>query len=485
MMSLAFDTVADLLKHHPAWRLLRSDNAPLVTSFLHRVFIEGNHRILAESDLAESLEDQLYGLRERMGADVFPKCALEYLGDWAHPDRAWLRKFYVEGSDEPHYDLMPATEKAIAWLGSLSQRKFVGTESRLLTLFDLLRQINAGAEEDPAKRIKELQRKKRLIEEEIERVRQGDLRILDPTALKDRFQQFMQMSRDLLTDFREVEHNFRTLDRQTRERIALWEGPKKEVLSDVLGRRDAIIDTDQGRSFLAFWDFLMSQSHRDELSSLLGRVLELAPIKEMEPDIRIRNVHHEWLKAGGHTQQTVRSLSHQLRRFLDDHVQLENRRIMEILHRIEKRAVALRDDPPQGAVVEIPAASADVTLPMERPLWRPTAEVKIREIDVQVAAEDLDATALYEQVFVDKKVLTEHIRQVLQERPVVTLQELCEMKPLEQGLAELLAYLQLATESLNAVVDEDITDSVSWKAGPSNGQPILRKALIPRVTFAR
>ena len=252
-----------------------------------------------------------------------------------------------------------------------------------------------------------------------------------------------------------------------------------------MGRRDAIIDTDQGRSFQAFWDFLMSQSHRDELSLLLERVLELAPIKEMEPDTRIRHVHHEWLKAGGHTQQTVRSLSHQLRRFLDDHVQLENRRIMEILHRIEKRAVALRDDPPQGAVVEIPAASADVTLPMERPLWRPTAEVKIREIDVQVAAEDLDATALYEQVFVDKKVLTEHIRQVLQERPVVTLQELCEMKPLEQGLAELLAYLQLATESLNAVVDEDITDSVSWKAGSLNGQPILRKALIPRVTFAR
>ncbi|MCY4534144.1 MAG: DUF3375 domain-containing protein [Bryobacterales bacterium] len=484
-MSLAFDTLANQIKHHPGWRLLRSDNAPLVVSFLHQVYIERNQRVLAESDLAEALEDQLYNLRERMGEEAFPKSALEYLSDWAHTDRSWLRKFYVEGSDEPHYDLMPATEKAIAWLGSLSERKFVGTESRLLTLFDLLRQINAGAEEDPAKRIKDLQRQKRAVESEIERVRQGDMRVLDPTALKDRFQQFMQMSRDLLTDFREVEQNFRTLDRQTRERIALWEGPKKDVLGEVLGRRDAIIDTDQGRSFLAFWDFLMSQSHRDEFSSLLDSVLELAPIKAMDPQAGLRNVHHEWLKAGGHTQQTVRSLSHQLRRFLDDRVQLENRRIMEILHRIEKRAIDLRYDRPDGIVAEIPAASADISLPMERPLWQPSARAKIREIKVDLAVEDLDAAALYEQVFVDKKALADHIRLALQEQAVVTLPELCELRPLEQGLAELLAYLQLAAENPDADVDDDVTDSVSWQVAVASGQQIIRKALIPRVTFAR
>ena len=484
-MSLTFDKVAVLLKDSPAWRLLRSDHAPLVTSFLHRVFIERNRRVLAESDLAESLEDQLYGLRERMGEDAFPRSALDYLGDWAHQDRAWLRKFYVEGSDEPHYDLMPATEKAIAWLESLSERKFVGTESRLLTLFELLRQINAGAEEDPVRRIEDLEHQKRLVEQEIERVRQGDMQVLDATRLKDRFQQFMQMSRDLLTDFREVEQNFRTLDRETRKRIAGWEGPKKEVLGEVLGRRDEIIDTDQGRSFLAFWDFLMSQSHRDEFSEMLKRVLDLAPIKEMDPDTQIRNVHYEWLKAGEHTQQTVRSLSHQLRRFLDDRVQLENRRITEILRRIEKHALALREDHPEGPLAKIPALSADITLPMERPLWRPTAEIKIQEIDVQEATEEIDAAALYEQVFVDKELLKDHIRRVLEERPVVSLQELCEMRPLEHGLGELLAYLQLATESLDAVIDDDATESVSWRAGISNGQPILRKALIPRVTFAR
>ncbi|HEY4542114.1 MAG TPA: DUF3375 family protein, partial [Noviherbaspirillum sp.] len=127
-------TTLDLLRqNHPAWRLLRSDHAPLVASFLHRVFIAPNLRAMAQADLAEALEDELFALRERLGNNAFPKPAIDYLNDWAANDKGWLRKFYRTDSDEPHYDLMPATEKAIAWLGTLAQRSFVGTESRLLT----------------------------------------------------------------------------------------------------------------------------------------------------------------------------------------------------------------------------------------------------------------------------------------------------------------------------------------------------------------
>jgi hypothetical protein len=150
-MTLDFATLDALRAHHPAWRLLRSDHAPLVASFLHRAFVVPNVRVMAAADLAEVLEDELFSLRERLGNETFPKPALEYLNDWAGPDKAWLRKFYRPDSDEPHFDLTPATEKAIAWLGTLAERTFVGTESRLLTLFDLLRQMSEGSEADPAK----------------------------------------------------------------------------------------------------------------------------------------------------------------------------------------------------------------------------------------------------------------------------------------------------------------------------------------------
>jgi hypothetical protein len=41
----------------------------------------------------------------------------------------WLRKYYPDGIDEPHFDATPAVEKALAWVRSLGEREFVGTES--------------------------------------------------------------------------------------------------------------------------------------------------------------------------------------------------------------------------------------------------------------------------------------------------------------------------------------------------------------------
>jgi flagellar motility protein MotE (MotC chaperone) len=154
--------------------------------------------------------------------------------------------------DAPHFDLTPSTEKAIAWLASLTERAFVGTESRLLTLFELLRQMREGTETDPDTRIAELTKRREEIDADIARVKDGDVPVLTDTALKDRFQQFLQMARELLSDFREVEHNFRLLDRKVRERIALWDGTKGALLEEVMGERDAIADSDQGKSFHAF-----------------------------------------------------------------------------------------------------------------------------------------------------------------------------------------------------------------------------------------
>ena len=484
-MTLDFSTLDSLRNHHPAWRLLRSDHASLVASFLHRVFVAPNVRVMAAADLAEALEDELYALRQQLGDSAFPKHAADYLDDWAHPDKGWLRKFYRQGSDDPQFDLTPATEKAIAWLGTLTERSFVGTESRLLTLFELLKQMSEGSEADPVKRVAELRKQRDQIDAEIVQVLAGDVPLLDATALKDRFQQFMQIARELLADFREVEHNFRLLDRRVRERIALWEGAKGALLDDIMGECDAIADSDQGRSFRAFWDFLMSSRRQQELTELLARVLALPPVAELKPDARTRRVHYDWLEAGEHTQRTVAQLSQQLRRFLDDQAWLENRRIMDILHGVEAKALALRADPPTGPVMSVPTFAADVELPMERPLFAPALKPFIAAIELQAGDDDVDAAVLYSQVVVDQARLARHIRQALQDRSQITLRELTDSHPLQVGLAELVAYLQLGSESFKTVVDESTPDLISWEALASDGAAVHRQARLPRVVFVR
>ena len=480
-----YATLEALRAHHPAWRLLRSDHAALIASFLHRVFVAPNVRVMAAADLAEALEDELFALRQRLGSDAFPKPASDYLNDWANAEKGWLRKFYRQGSDEAQFDLMPATEKAMAWLGTLTERSFVGTESRLLTLFELLKQMSEGSEADPAKRLAELQARRDEIDAEMRRVQSGDVPLLDDTGLKDRFQQFTQLARELLTDFREVEHNFRRLDRRVREQIALWDGSKGALLGEIMGERDAIADSDQGRSFRAFWEFLMSSRRQEELSQRLDQILALPAVNELKPDVRTRRVHYDWLEAGEHTQRTVAQLSQQLRRFLDDKAWLENRRIMDILHGIESKALALRSAPPAGTFMLIADTAAEIELPMERPLHSPAVKPKITNLTLESGDADINASALFDQVIVDKAQLARNVRHALQDRSQITLRELTENYPLAHGLAELVAYLHLGSDAGQMVIDESTPELITWQGLDQNKQTIHRRARLPRVIFVR
>jgi hypothetical protein len=446
---------------------------------------------MSEADLAESLEDELFSLHEQLGAAAYPRNAREYLSDWAAPDKGWLRKFYKPGTDEAQFDLMPAAEKAITWLESLTERPFVGTESRLLTLFALLEQIGAGTEADPIKRVEDLRKKRDELDTEIARVLAGDVPLMDDTAVKDRFQQFQQLARELLADFREVEQNFRRLDRKVREKIALWEGGKGELLDEIMGERDAIGDSDQGRSFRAFWDFLMSSRRQEELSERLDQVLALPAVAALQPEPRTRRVHHDWLEAGEHTQRTVAQLSQQLRRFLDDKAFLENRRILDLLHGIESKALALRQRTPAGAVMAVDAMGADIELPLERPMFTLAIKPRLAELALDVPEDDVDTARLFDQVVVDKARLRAAIQRALRYQRQITLRELVETEPLHQGLAELVAYLELAhlgdatsaDDLLRAVVDDAVEEPVRWQATNALGEPIMREARLPRVIF--
>lgn len=146
------DEIADLRRRHPAWHLLRAGTAPLVLTFLESVFVDGNTRAVPRSELVVRLEEFLHAVRPGPGAGDqdedrprYARPARDYVDDWADPATGWLRAWYPPGADEPHYDATPAVEKALAWLRSLQPAPFVGTESRLNTVVELLRPVLRSA----------------------------------------------------------------------------------------------------------------------------------------------------------------------------------------------------------------------------------------------------------------------------------------------------------------------------------------------------
>ena len=84
---------------------------------------------------------------------------------------------------------------------------------------------------------------------------------------------------------------------------------------------------------------------------------------------------------------------------------------------------------------------------------------------------------------VDKSQLIRHIRRALQDRAQITLSELIAKQPLEHGLAELVAYLQLGHETFKSVADEQAPEPIRWQTLSATGQAITRSAQLPRVIF--
>lgn len=479
---MEFATIDALRERHPAWRLLRAGNSTLILSFLGEFFVEGNRGACSASEVMAALDDHLYALNVEIltenGQERFPKDPRSYLEDWAATDTAYLRRFYPPGDDEVHYEVTPAFEKAYVWIMSLKGRSFVGTESRLHTVVELLRQIVHGTESKPDVRLVELHRRRRELDAEIAAVEAGVVTVLDATGVRDRYQQLSATARELLSDFREVEENFRLLDRAAREKIAAWDGSKGELLAELVGSRSEIAGSDQGRSFQSFYDFLLSDFRQAELADLLAKVSALDTI---EADQRIRGIHHDWSEAADRAQRTVRLISEQLRRFLDDQVWLENRRVLDLVRAVESTALELRDHPPAFGL-EVDQPGIEIALPFERPLYQPPAAVAV-ESRIPAETEEVDSDLLFTQTFVDQARLAEIIRTVLPESTSALLSDVVTLHPIEQGAAEIIGYLALNDDDLT--VDMDDNDETLLEYSDPADPDTTKRARLPKVTVRR
>jgi hypothetical protein len=154
---------------------------------------------------------------------------------------------------------------------------------------------------------------------------------------------------------------------------------------------------------------------------------------------------------------------------------------MDILRGIEAGALAVRVQAPNGDFMHIADTAPSIELPMERPLHSPALKQALNTGAIAAGDEDLDATALFSQFVVDKAALAQHVRQSLRQRSQITLAELLDARPLQQGLAELVAYLSLAADSGRAAIDDTVQDSVAWVARDGHH----KAARLPRVIFSR
>jgi hypothetical protein len=452
--------IKNLKENNPTVRLFNADNSPLIISFLFQAFKQNNQITIPNDELVSHLTDTIYHIRNVYGIDLFPELPQNYLDNWASD--GYLRKYYPDNSDEPCFELTPSTEKALEWINELEYREFVGTESRLLKIIEMLKEIVYQNSEDTSTRLAELERRKNEVEKEIDKINSGILERLSDTQIKERYFEIYDTSNKLLSDFKQIEYNFRDLDHDVRKRQIFHDVQKGELLSSFFSSHDVFLKSDQGQSFRAFWDLLLSQTRQDELDELIETIIRLPQVQEIKKDDNLDGLKYNLIEAGNRVNTTKHNLNEQLRKFLDDRIYLENKKIVEIIKDIKTTAVQIRNNPPSNKdFITIPG-NPQISMIMERPLWdvAVSPELTIKEIE-NGSPESVDTQNLYSQFDIDREELKMRINQLLENNSQVSLKMVIEQYPVEKGLAEILVYVDIALKNKKAIINDDIYETMT------------------------
>ena len=434
---------------------MRADNAPLIISFIYLSYKQQNRITYPEKELESLLGDFLFSLNQ--SEIIYPGSAKPYLLRWT--ELGFFRRYY-EADDDPVIDLTPAAENAVKWMEDLGKQEFIGTESRLLHFFSILKELVLKTNTNVYERVKELEERSQKIEAELQKAKQGSIEVFDDTKIKERYVYAEETAKRLLGDFRQVEQNFRDLDREIRERIIKSNVSKGRLLDDIFNEQDYVWTTDQGKSFKAFWEFLMSRQKQSELEELIGSIMVLPQIAKLREQATIPRIKNNLIEAGDKVNRTNDGLIEQLRKFVEQKSLLESKRILSSIEDIEKLLIENKDNRHiQELQFEIDGLFKGNFF-LGRGLFNPPQVIKfdpnISEVGVAEGVDDI----LFEQFNIDQEELRENIATLLRHQSQTTLKEVTDRYGITKGIAEVVAYYQIASGEakhfVNAEVEEEL-----------------------------
>ncbi len=472
----------------PSIKLFRAISAPKILAFFYYLFKENPNPFIQEEQLILHLADFLKACDiedeethdERLFVDLEAK-SRQLIDSWT--ERNFLRN-YETIDNQIVYELTAHSEKVLQWLEQLDQQEFIGTESRFKDIFNKLQELIANTTEDTGKKIDDLEKQKQQIEEEIRQIKiSGKVRIYDNYQIKSRIREITQSAKELLSDFKEVEDNFKTITRNIYQKHTDPAQTKGNILNYTFDALDELKESDQGKSFYAFWEFLIAQNRQDQWKELINRVFSILDERSISyDDVFLRKMKNYLYKAGQKVSEANDRMSDKLSRVISEKELAERIKVKASINRIKELALKFieRDELPSiGMEIE---HKPEISLPLERKLTLEKAEMPSFDSQPQPASDQPDPgklAELYTLFSVDKGLLLKRIKLLLKDKTQVTLEEVLGAYPLEKGLSELMAYFSLADGDCKTVFNKEKTGLVEFHR--ENRKYIE----IPQVIFAR
>ncbi len=477
---MTYDYLSFLKKNNLTIKLLNSDNFAMMVGFFYFVFVKKRYLTISHQEILSFLDDYLYEINQTY-PNSYPKSAKDYLDDFVSDKNGYLKRYY--GSDgELLYELTPYTQKALEFLEGLQKREFVGSRTKFNIIFELLEELMFETNLSDEERIKKLQEEKKKIDEQIEAIKKKkDIRF-DSSRIKEHFMLIEEQARKLKYDFSQIEYNFRDLNLQAMEQIASINEAKDKVLTSIFDVEDSIRESDQGKSFFAFWQILTDSNKNEEFSRMLEELYKIKEIAEFDKSRKLKNLKFDLLSNANKIAKVTSRLMEQLRRYLDDRVLIENKKILELCKQIEINALEVKENSPSDKkFMSLAETKVKIDSVFEKSLYTVKKEV---EFEVKVKEENLDEIDLddfYHIFYIDEEKLKSNINYFLQKSPQCTLSQVVEKFPIKKGVAEAISYLSIAKNSDNSLIMIEDKEQILVEDEYNNKKLLT----IPKIIFTK
>lgn len=471
--------IINILNTSPSVELLRLRNREMIIEFLVKTFSNKQSAISSENihtqlaDFLEGHEIENDEESEINAFDTYEIKAKKYIQSWAN--RGFLTN-YPDEQGEVYYELSAHSNKSIDWLASLKKEEFIGTESRFNNILNQLKELVEFTNEDTEKRIQILEEKKLEIEQQIQRIKIGeDLKVFEEFEIVPRFNQLNQSAKELLTDFKEVEDNFKEITKGIYHKHADGSLTKSDILEFTFNALDELKDSQQGKSFYAFWSFLLNpelQNRWEGLTKELYKTLEKKSIPVNDPFLKGMKKHLH--SSGQKVYKANDKMAEKLSRIIRESESSKSEATKNIIQEIKKQLVEISKTKKNPDISFELETEIEINILFERKLTTEQAEEVTYNSKPEIANEDITSSnhlsKLFSQSNIDKNMLRKRIKDILKEKSQVTLLEVVKnYGGLEKGLPELFGYIGILKE-FKHTISPDRTQSIVFNI--ENGKQI-------------
>lgn len=474
-----FFTVKSRFENNYLLKLIRSQHGALFLSFIYREFKENHivqvnfHKLSIK--LVLHLEESDYDIPEKQDIEEYSKHLIE---TWCQEDYQLLRRYY-NPQGEIIVELTTHSERGIRWIEELAPKEFVGTESLFSMIFNMLKDLVSGSSDTPEKRIKDLKEERKRINQEIKEIEEtGEVESLDKFQIKERFMQISSSARMLLSEFQEVDNNFRKLVQEFYIK-GLQEESKGDILGATLDGYSELMNSPQGRSFSGFWQFLIADIGNDKINEMVSDIYASAENLGLNTDDRVLfNLKNHLYLYGEKIVETNHRLAEKLNRILSDPKRRDNKRMNSLIQDI-KTAVFQKEKIKDSEFITIDGIP-NINLVNERPLQLPEADIIYEKPDSELGFGITDLSELFSLQSFERDKIEKNIKLSLNNSDRILLSEIVTKYPVEYGVEEIVTYFDIVSNSDKYTIVPDSKIRIRYEINKK-----IKEIEVPEVLFCR